>query len=64
MKRGCYVIPHNLVENHHFIELMKKITDLGGFAALDFKGLFRVYLPKACDLDVPGELGRIAGTSR
>lgn len=60
LRRNCYVIPHSLVENGQFAELATKITDLGGFAAVDFKGLFLVYLPKTCDLDVPQELDRIA----
>jgi len=64
MRRSCYLIPHSLVENLHFIELMKKITDLGGFAAVDFEGLFLIYLPNTCDLDVPRELGKISRTSR
>jgi hypothetical protein len=35
LRRNCYVIPHSLVEKLQFVELMKKITDLGGFAAVD-----------------------------
>lgn len=64
LRRNCYVIPHSLVETVHFAELAEKITGLGGFAAVDFKGLFLVYLPKTCDLDVSRELGRIAEISR
>jgi len=64
LRRNCYVIPHRLVEKLHFAELVKKITDLGGFAAVDFKGLFLVYLPNTCDLDVRRELDRIAEISR
>ena len=64
LRRNCYVIPHSLVENVHFAELAKRITDLGGFAAVDFKGLFLVYLPKTCDLDVSQELDRIAEISK
>jgi hypothetical protein len=43
---------------------MNRIEDLGGFAAVDFKGLFLVFLPKTCDLDVNLELDRIAGISK
>jgi hypothetical protein len=39
---------------------MKVIKNLGGFAAVDFKGIFLVFLPKTCDLDVNLELKRIA----
>jgi hypothetical protein len=61
LKRACYVSPHDMVERPRFVELMKSIEDLGGFAAVDFKGLFLVFLRKACDLDVNLELNRIAG---
>src|ERR1700741_1049252 len=42
LKRACYVIPHDMVERPRFVELMKRIEGLGGFAAVDFKGLFLV----------------------
>jgi hypothetical protein len=42
---------------------MKEIERLGGFAAVDFKGLFLAFLPKACNLDVGHELDGIAGIS-
>jgi len=61
LKRACYVIPHDMVERTRFVELMKRIEGLGGFAAVDFKGLFLVFLPKTCDLDVNLELHRIGG---
>ena len=64
LRRNCYVIPHSLVGNVQFAELATKIMDLGGFAAVDFKGLFLVYLPKTCDLDVSQELHRIAKVSK
>lgn len=63
LRRKCYIIPHNLVGKPRFAELMKEIERLGGFAAVDFKGLFLVYLPKACNLDVGHELDDIAGIS-
>jgi hypothetical protein len=59
LRRNCYIIPHNLAEKPRFAELMKRIEDLGGFAAVDFKGLFLVFLPKACNLDVAHELDGI-----
>lgn len=59
-KRACYIIPHDMAEKPGFAELMKEIEDLGGFAAVDFKGIFLVFLPKTCDLDVSLELKRIA----
>jgi len=61
LKCTCYTIPHDMVERPRFIELMGRIGDLGGFAAVDFKGLFLVFLPKICDLDVDLELHRIPG---
>lgn len=64
LKRACYIIPHDMVERLRFIELMKRIEGLGGFAAVDFKGLFLVFLPKICDLDVNLELHRIAGITK
>jgi len=63
LRRSCYIIPHSFAEKSHFVWLMNKIRDLGGFAALDFKGLFLVYLPKGCHLDVSRELENIAGIS-
>lgn len=60
LKRACYIIPHDMAEKPAFAELMKEIEDLGGFAAVDFKGLFLVFLPKTCDLSVSLELKRIA----
>lgn len=64
LKRACYIIPHDVVEMPGFAELIKRIQDLRGFAAVDFKGLFLVLLPKTCDLDVPAELDRIAEISK
>ncbi len=61
LKRACYIMPRHMAEKPGFAELMKRIEDLGGFAAVDFKGLFLVFLPKTCDLDVSLELNRIAG---
>jgi hypothetical protein len=54
-------MPRDMAEKLGFAELMKRIEALGGFAAVDFKGLFLVFLPKTCDLDVSLELKRIAG---
>jgi len=64
LRRNCYIIPHDLVDKPRFAALTKEIADLGGFAAVDFKGLFLAYLPKTCNLDVSQELDRIAGISR
>ena len=69
MKKGrqrpsCYVIPHALAEKPGFLDLERKITELGGFSAVDFKGLFLVFLPKTCHLDVAAELDRVAGISK
>jgi hypothetical protein len=64
LKRACYIIPHDIVERPCFAQLMDRIKDLGGFAAVDFKGLFLVYLPRICDLDVNLELERIAETPK
>ncbi len=50
-----------MAEKPGFAQLMKRIEDLGGFAAVDFKGVFLVFLPKTSDLDVSLELKRIAG---
>ena len=61
LKRSCYIMPHYMAEKPGFAELMSGIKDLGGFAAVDFKGVFLVFLPKTCDLDVNLELKRIAG---
>ena len=63
LKRKCYIIPHNLVGKPRFAELAKEIVRLGGFAAVDCKALFLVFLPKACNLDVGHELDEIAGIS-
>lgn len=63
-KPSCYLIPHALVEKPGFLDLERKITDLGGFSAVDFKGLFVVFLPKTCRLDVAAELDRVAGISK
>lgn len=61
---SCCVIPHNLVEKPGFLDLERKIAELGGFSAVDFKGLFIVFLPKACQLDVAAELDRVVGISK
>jgi hypothetical protein len=63
-KPSCYVISHDLVERNGFLELEEKIRELGGFSAVDFKGLFVVFLPKTCHLDVGAELAKIAGISK
>ena len=57
--RKCYVIPHRIVDDPEFRALTDKIEDSGGFAAVDFGGLFLVFLPKPFDLDVAAELDRI-----
>ena len=59
LRRNCYIIPHELVDKPSFADLTEEIEHLGGFAAVDFKGLFLVYLPRTCDLDVSQELDRI-----
>lgn len=59
LRRNCYIIPHDLVEKPRLADLTKEIADLGGFAAVDFKGLFLVYLPRTCDLNVSQEPYRI-----
>ena len=64
LKRACCVMPRDMAEKPGFAELMKGIKDLGGFAAVDFKGVFLVFLPKTCNLDVNLELRRIAGTPK
>ena len=64
LKRVCYIMPRDMAEKPGFAELMKGIKDLGGFAAVDFKGVFLVFLPKTCNLDVNLELRRIAGTPK
>jgi hypothetical protein len=63
-KPSCHLIPHDLVEKPGFFELGRKIRDLGGFSAVDFKGLFVVFLPKTCHLDIRAELDRVAGMSK
>jgi hypothetical protein len=64
LKRDCFFISHDMVEKPRFIELVTRIGDLGGFAAVDFGGLFLVFLPKTCVLDIGIELDRIAGISQ
>ena len=64
LRLNCYIIPHELVDKPSFADLTEEIEHLGGFAAVDFKGLFLVYLPRTCDLDVSQELDRIAGISK
>lgn len=61
---SCYVIPHDGVEKPGFLDLERKIAGPGGFSAVDFKGLFIVFLPKTCQLDVAAELDRVAGISK
>lgn len=61
LKRACYIMPRDIAEKPCFAELMTRIQDSGGFAAVDFQGVFLVFLPKTCDLDVSLELKRIAG---
>ena len=60
LQRNCYIIPHSLVKKSPFLELIDKIRDLGGFAAVDYKGLFLVCVPRSCPLDVSRELANIA----
>lgn len=55
---------HTLAEKPDFLDLERRTAELGGFSALDFKGLFIVFLPKVCQLDVAAELDRIAGISK
>jgi len=64
LKRACYIMPRDMAEKPGFAELMKGIKDLSGFAAVDFKGVFLVFLPKTYNLDVNLELRRIAGTPK
>lgn len=64
LKRACYIMPRDMAEKPGFAELVSGIKDLGGFAAVDFKGVFLVFLPKTCGLDVNLELKRIAGTAK
>lgn len=64
MKRDCYLIRHDLVEKPGFRELARKIKELGGFSAMDFGGLFLVFLPKGAQLDVLSELDSAAGISK
>lgn len=61
---SCYIIPHTLPEKPRFLDLERKITELGGFSAVDFKGLFIVFLPKTCQLDIAAELDQVAGISK
>ena len=63
LRRNCYGIPHDLVDEPSFADLTDEIEHLGGFSAVDFKGLFLVYLPRTCDLDVSQELDRICRNS-
>jgi hypothetical protein len=62
-KRKCYGIPHRLVDDPRFRALAVEIQKSGGFAAVDFKGLFLIFLPKAFDVDVAAELDRIVRAS-
>jgi hypothetical protein len=64
MRRDCYVISHDLVGKPGFAELARKIAELGGFSAVDFGGLFLVFLPKGAQLDVLSELDRVEGISK
>ena len=61
LARACYIMPRDMAEKPCFAELMSRIQDSGGFAAVDFQGVFLVFLPKTCGLDVSLELKRIAG---
>jgi hypothetical protein len=63
-KLSCRLIPPWIVEKPGFRELARKIEELGGFSAVDFKGLFVVFLPKTCHLDIRAELDRVAGISK
>src|SRR5437879_11845069 len=62
LKRVCYIMPRDMAEKPGFAELMKGIKDLGGFAAVDFKGDFLLLLSKTCNLDVALARTRLAGT--
>ena len=62
-RRSCFVINHDLPRNPGFHDLTRKIEEAGGFSAVDFKGLFVVFLPRNCDLDVGRELDKILGIS-
>ena len=64
MKRDCYVIGHYMVEKAAFLSLMAKIRELGGFSAVDFGGLFIVFLPRDSDLDLSSELDGVQGISK
>lgn len=63
-KPSCYLIPHDLVGKPGFRDLGRRISELGGFSAVDFKGLLLVFLPRTCRLDVGAELDKIAGISK
>jgi hypothetical protein len=63
-KPSCHLVPPWLVERPGFRELGRKIGELGGFSAVDFKGLFVVFLPKSCHLDIGAELAKVAGISK
>lgn len=64
MKRHCYVMGLGMADRPAFVGLMRKIKELGGFSAVDFGGLFIVFLPKTSDLDVSSELDAVQGISR
>ncbi len=64
LRRQCYILPRGLAEKPRFAELMNKIKDLGGYSAVDFGGMFLVFLPKTSDLDIKLELCRVAGISK
>lgn len=62
-KRSCFIIPHRLVDDSAFLELGQRIVNAGGFWAVDAGGVFLVFLPKTCKLEVGRELDRIMGVS-
>jgi hypothetical protein len=57
LRRNCYIIPHDLVDKPRFADLTKEIANSGGFAGVDFKGLFLVYLPTTSESGCGEEQG-------
>lgn len=62
-RRGCFIIPPELVKSPRFQALCERIRNAGGFSAVDARALFLVFLPKTCDLKVDRELDKILGIS-
>src|SRR5260370_2684855 len=46
LKRACYIMPCDMAEKPGFAEFIKGIEDLRGFAGVDFKSVFLVFLPQ------------------